>query len=178
MIEQTNRGNGKETKAPKAILVCGQIASGKSVYAENIRARENAVILSCDELILTILGSDLGTKHDEIAGRTQRYLFSKALDILRTGTNVILEWGFWTETSRKYARNMFEEQGFACELHYIDTPEAVWRKNIALRNQAIEEGRSDAYRVDEGLLRKLGAAFRAPGRNEVDVWVVNDWVRP
>ena len=159
----------------KALLICGKIASGKSVYAERIKRQENAVLLSVDELVLSVLGSDLGEKHDEITARIQAYLFANSVEIIRAGTNVLLDWGFWTKAKRQAARAFYESRGIACELHYIDVPDAVWHRNIAIRNQAVLDGKTDAYYVDEGLMLKLQSLFEAPDRSEIDVWHVNDW---
>ena len=159
----------------KAMLICGKIASGKSVYAERIKQQENAVMLSVDELVLSILGSDLGDKHEEITERIQAYLFAKSVEIVRAGTNVLLDWGFWTKEKRQAARLFYESQGIACEFHYIDTPDEVWHRNITIRNQAVLDGKADAYYVDEGLMKKLESLFEEPAREEIDVWYVNDW---
>ncbi|MBQ8620024.1 MAG: ATP-binding protein [Clostridia bacterium] len=159
----------------KVILICGKIASGKSVYAERIKVQENAVMLSVDELVLSILGSDLGDKHDEITGRIQAYFFEKSLEIVKAGSNVLLDWGFWTRERRQAARDFYAGHGVECEFHYIDTPDEVWRRNIEIRNAAVLAGRSDAYFVDEGLMKKLEAAFQVPVRDEIDVWLINDW---
>lgn len=159
----------------KVILICGKIASGKSVYAEKLCAQENAVLLSVDELVLSILGSDLGEKHDEITERIQAYLFNKSLEIVSAGANVLLDWGFWTKERRQAARVFYESQGVACEFHYVDTPDEVWRRNIEIRNRAVVAGKTSAYFVDEGLMKKLEEAFQVPAREEIDVWHVNDW---
>lgn len=159
----------------KVILLCGKIASGKSVYAERIKRQENAVLLSVDELVLSILGSDLGEKHDEITSRVQAYFFDKSLEIVRSGANVLLDWGFWTRERRSAARALYQEHGIASEFHYIDVPDDVWRRNIEIRNQAVLDGKSDAYFVDEGLMQKLQSLFEVPSHDEIDVWHVNDW---
>lgn len=159
----------------KAILLCGKIASGKSVYAKELCERENAVLLSVDELVLSVLGSDLGEKHDEITERVQAYLFQKSLDIIHAGSNVLLDWGFWTKTRRGVARAFYESRGIACEFHYIDVPDEVWHRNIEIRNRAVLAGQTSAYFMDEGLRRKLESLFEEPEREEIDVWYVNDW---
>lgn len=159
----------------KVILLCGKIASGKSVYAERICAQENAVLLSVDELVLSILGSDLGERHDEITRRVQGYLFEKSLEIVRTGANALLDWGFWTSERRNEARRFYEEHGIESEFHCIDVPDDVWRRNIELRNQAVLEGKSRSYYVDDGLMLKLQSLFQIPSKDEMDVWYLNDW---
>ncbi|MBE5767945.1 MAG: ATP-binding protein [Clostridiales bacterium] len=159
----------------RVIMICGKIASGKSVYAEKLCAQENAVMLSVDELVLSVLGNDLGDRHDEITDRIQDYLFRKSAEIVKAGANVLLDWGFWTRERRAAARAFYRAHGIACEFHYIDVPEGVWRRNIAIRNQAVLDGKSDAYFVDDGLMKKLESLFESPSREEIDVWFVNDW---
>lgn len=159
----------------KVMLICGKIASGKSVYAKKLCAQENAVMLSVDELVLSILGSDLGERHDEITQRVQAYLFAKSLEMINAGSNILLDWGFWTKQRRCAARRFYESRGIACEFHYIDTPDEVWRINIEIRNRSVLAGETNAYFVDDGLIRKLEAAFEVPSREEIDVWFINDW---
>lgn len=159
----------------KVILLCGKIASGKSVYAEKLARDQRAVILSVDEITIRVLGGDLGEKHDEIAGRTQAYLFDKSLEILRAGSNVLLDWGFWTREKRAAARAFYESRGVTCEFHYIDVPDEIWRKNIDVRNSRVLAGEAEAYFVDDGLFDKLNALFEPPKREEIDVWYINTW---
>jgi len=157
----------------QAILLCGKVCCGKSTYAERIRKQEKAVVLSCDELMLTLFDPLLGDKHDLISQRTQQYLYKKSLDIIEAGANVLLDWGFWQKQHRDAARAFYEERGIPCEFHYIDISDENWQKNVAERNKAIEEGKSDAYFIDEGLTAKLERLFEAPSREEMDVWYVN-----
>lgn len=159
----------------KVMLICGKIASGKSVYAERIKKEANAVMLSVDELVLSVLGSELGDRHDEITSRVQAYFFEKSVEIVQAGSNVLLDWGFWTKEKRAAARAFYDSRGIESEMHYIDTPERVWRRNIELRNQAVLAGETSAYFVDEGLMQKLASLFETPAKEEIDVWFVNDW---
>lgn len=157
----------------KVILLCGKICSGKSTYAEKIIREEKAVLLSCDELMLALFDPLLGDKHDVISERTQQYLYKKSLDVIAAGANVLLDWGYWQKTRRDAARAFYREKGIPCEFHYIDISDADWQKNIAERNQAVQEGRSDAYFIDEGLAAKFEGLFEQPAPDEMDVWYVN-----
>lgn len=159
----------------KAILLCGKIASGKTVYAQHICREQNAVLLSVDEITIEVLGGDLGERHDGIAEKAQQYLFAKSLEILRAGANVVLDWGFWTRERRNTARTYYASCGVECEFHYIDVSEAVWQKNIERRNRDVLAGKTAAYYVDDGLRCKLNAAFEMPERAEMDIWYVNNW---
>lgn len=154
---------------PKAILICGKLCCGKTVYAEKLRAQGRAVLLSVDELMLLVLGSDCGDMHDEYARRVQGYLLRKSLEILRSGTGVILDWGFWQKADRSSAREFYSENGIHCELHYIDIGDEARRQNIAERNRAVSENGAAAYYVDSGLSEKLERLFEPPDKSEIDV---------
>lgn len=45
-----------DKKTAKVILICGKRCSGKSTYAERLRDKNNAVILSVDEIMLGVFG--------------------------------------------------------------------------------------------------------------------------
>ncbi len=166
----------KMKNAPKVILLCGKIAAGKTFYARRLASETCAVILSCDELMLTLfpLPAGAGELHDLYAGRVQKYLFRKSLDLLASGCSVILDWGFWTKTSRDEARAFFRDCGIPCELHYIDVSDEQWEANIRRRNRAVEEGRESAYFMDEGLRNKLAERFVPPESDETDVRYFNN----
>ncbi len=155
----------------KVILICGKICVGKSTYAKTLCEKERAVLLSCDEITLALFGRDVGEMHDTYVERTQNYLFAKALEIVRTGINVVLDWGFWQKDERDFARMFFGSRGIACEFHYLDISDEAWQKRLQQRNAAILGGGISAYYVDEGLAKKFGALFEMPARDEIDVWV-------
>ena len=172
---QSQQYSGNERIRPKAILICGRVACGKTVYAKKLCAQHNAVNLSCDELMLNIFGDTLGMRFDEVSGRCKRHLYGKAIELLRCGTNVVLDWGFWSTAERRYAKAMFADAGFEAQLHYVHVSDEVMKKNIAIRNQLAASGECAAYPVDDGLLKKLSAGFCEPAAAEIDVYYENNW---
>lgn len=155
----------------RVILICGGLCCGKTTYAERLRGEGRAVILSVDELMLSMFGPDAGADHDKYAARAQSYLFALAESVLEAGVDVILDWGFWTRRSREAAREYFGARGIPCELHYIDIGEAEWRARIAKRNGDVERGDVRAYFVDDGLAAKFRSRFEPPEDGEIDVRV-------
>lgn len=154
----------------QVILLCGRIASGKSTYARLLREKMPAsVILSCDELMLTLFPDGAGDDHDRLAERAKQYQLALSLELIRSGVSVILDWGFWTKQWREDARCFYAEHGIPCSFHYIDPASHVWQRHIDARNKAVLEGDTTAYYVDEGLLAKLSSRFEEPGEEEIDV---------
>ena len=153
----------------KIFLMCGKICSGKSTYAQKLRAERKAVILSVDEITLALFPEGAGEMLDTYVERAEELLYRKALEIVGTGTNVVLDWGFWTRAEREYARRFFGENGIHCELHYLKVSDELWRERIAKRNCLIAEGKISAYYVDNGLAEKFAGIFEELDENEIDL---------
>ena len=150
----------------KVLLICGPLCAGKSTLARKLAAEGHAVILSCDELTKA-LGDDLGDRHDAVAARVQAYLRSKAVELVRAGVDVILEWGFWRAADRAAMSRYLRETGVPFEWHGVALTQAQLEANIARRNA--NPGPGD-YIVDEGLLRKCLSAWEPPSEAEMDFW--------
>lgn len=164
----------KINQAPKVIMLCGKIGSGKSTYAEALRRQLPAVVLSSDEIMLALFQEDLGEHHDAAVERTEQYLYRKSLAILEIGVNVILDWGFWRKQKREEARRFYGSRGIACEFHYVESTDPQRKAQIAHRNREVLEGRTAAYFVDEGLAEKCDHLFEMPEKQEMDVWYVKE----
>ena len=154
----------------QVILLCGKLCSGKSTYAKELQRRSPAsVLLSCDKLMLSLFPDGAGNQHDMLSTRARRYLFALSLDILATGADVILDWGFWTKAWRDEARAFYQAHGVSCSLHYIDASPTVLARHIATRNDAVIHGKTTEYFVDEGLLAKMESQFEKPTDAEINV---------
>lgn len=157
----------------KVILICGKIASGKTYYANQIKEQKNAVILNTDELTYAMFDNEQGEKYMELAERANQYLMKKAIDIVRVGCNVILDWGFWRSYNRRYMNEYFKNENIDVEWHYMDVDDYTWEENIKERNKKINDGlnKYDFY-IDEGLRQKLIENWETPTKEEIDVWHV------
>lgn len=155
----------------KVIAICGKICCGKSYYAAKLKEKENAVILSCDELTMDLFDNDLGEKHDEMAQRIWVYFKKKSVELVKAGCTVILDWGFWSRANRESLREYYREQEIPCEWHYIEVEDETWKRNIEERNHRVlnDQGGSDYY-LDEGLMGKLLSMWEEPAHEEIDVW--------
>lgn len=155
----------------KVILICGKICSGKTTYAHVLRQRCGGVVLSVDEIMLAMFGQHCGDRHDEYAANTQRYLLAKSAELIETGIDVILDWGFWTKSGREAVRAFFRERNIPFEFHAIDIPDETWRARLEKRNAAVLLDPTTAYYVDEALAARFESRFEMPDDGEIDVWV-------
>ena len=155
----------------KIIAVCGKICCGKSYYSNNLKLKENAVILSCDEVTNDLFNNNLGEKHDEITKKIKSYLLKKTVEIASTNSNVILDWGFWSKEERQNINNYFKSKNIQYEWHYINIDDISWNKNIEERNNKVLSGISNDFYLDEGLKQKLLSTWEEPTKAEIDVWI-------
>ena len=155
----------------KVFIMCGKLCSGKTTLAKKIRQTHNAVILSIDEIMLSLFGCDAGEKHDYFVEKTKAYLYKKSLEIVETGINVVLDWGFWTKKEREFARDFYSSKNIDFEFYYLDVAADEWARRIEKRNQMVLNHESDAYFVDEGLAQKFESIFEIPTKDEIDIWI-------
>ena len=158
----------------KAVILVGRVGSGKTFYAKELLKKGGAVLLSVDEIMLALFGNDAGEKHDFYATRTQKYLFEKSIEILASGKDVILDWGFWRRCDRDSARAFYAEAGYACEAMYLDVSKDVRRRNIAARNMALQSGAESAYFMDDSVADKFDSFFEVPTDDEDYILVLGE----
>lgn len=153
------------------IAICGKICSGKTWYARQLKEKEGAVLLSCDEVTWAIFDNNLGSRHDEMTGRIRAYLQQKAAELAEAGCSAILDWGFWRREDRQKLRDFCRERGIRCQFHYMDVDDSTWRRNIQERNSRVLQGQAGCnYLLDDGLMTKLQALWQPPSADEIDVW--------
>jgi len=155
----------------KVIVLCGKIASGKTFYANQIKDKENAIILSVDELTFYMFDNRKGEDYTDLTKRAINYFKEKTIDIVNKGVNVILDLGLWSANERKQIKDFFVKKGVNIEVHYIDIDDESWKKNIEKRNKRIDEGnRGMDFYVTETLKEKVLNLWEEPLKEEVDVW--------
>ena len=154
----------------KIIAICGKICCGKSYYAKQIKEKENAVVLSTDEATYDLIDNEQGELYDVFAERVNKYLMKKAVEIVKAGCNVILDWGFWTKAKRQETTKYFNQFGIDVEWHYVDIEQSRWKQLIEERNNKNKNGNGGSnFYVDEGLMEKLLSKFEEPTRDEINV---------
>ncbi len=159
----------------KVMILCGKIASGKTYYANKLKKKSKAIILSVDDLMLKLSDSCLGEHHDNMASRCEHFFYGLAEQIVDNGIDVIIDFGYWSKKEREEAKEYFMNKGIAVELHYIRIPEDVRLEQLERRNAKLTEGLSKSngrvYIIDEALRQRLDNKFEAPIDSEIDVLI-------
>ena len=154
----------------KVIALCGKIASGKSTYAKVLRAKENAIVFSVDELTYYMVDNKKGEDYSELCRRATNYFEAKSVEIANNGGTVIIDMGMWTKVQRTEIREFFKKNDINLEIHYVKVDDDTWMKNIEKRNKRIEDGdQGYDFVVGEGLLEKVKRMWEEPSEDDVDV---------
>ena len=160
---------------PEVYLICGRICCGKTTYSEKICKENNAVLLSVDEIMLSMFDQCCGEKlHMEYERRIKKYLLDKSLEILQKGLNVVLDWGFWTKEERDSIKNFYASRNINCVLYYIEVSDEIWKYRLAKRNKGVLAGEAKAYFMSDENALKFSSRFSPPDEDEVDVFIKED----
>ena len=109
----------KHTK-PKAHVIIGFIGAGKTTFAKKLERETGAIRFTKDEWMVLIFGKDptfegfeqLDTRVAELAVRI-------ALKCLRSGTDVIIDEGFWVRSQREEICKKIEQAGGTVKMYYL-----------------------------------------------------------
>lgn len=127
----------RDTRAaggPTLFLMVGLPASGKTFRARELAAERGALRLTADDWALTLFGQE--DRHQEPGGKRwllEGRLVALALDTLRLGLSVVLDFGFWSRDERSALRWMAASVGASCEIVYLPVERDVQWSRIQNR---------------------------------------------
>ena len=156
----------------KLYLIFGKICSGKTTYSKKLCEENNAILLSVDEIMLSLFDQCCGRElHMEYERRIKDYLFTKSLEIIEKGFDVVLDWGFWTKEERNATKDFYKSRNIDCELHYIEIDDETWKYRLNKRNKKILENKTKAYYLEHNRALEFASMFKKPDREEIDIFV-------
>ena len=111
-------------------LMVGLPGAGKTTRAKQLAAERRALRLTPDEWMISLFdGIQPDGKRDLLEGR----LIALALEALRAGTDVVLDFGLWSRDERSALRGLATAAGAACQVVYLPVGRDVQRARIARR---------------------------------------------
>lgn len=150
-------------------VLCGRVAAGKTFLAERL-GREGALVLSCDEMMLTLFDSCLGPdRHDEMALRCLRYLFSVAVREAKLGRDVVVDYGMWLKAERDAARRAFQAAEVDYRILLVETAEEQRLRRLNRRNEGLRNADHRVYLIEGPLLERMDAKWQPISAEETDV---------
>ncbi len=111
-------------------LMVGLPGAGKTTRAKELAAVHQALRLTPDHWMIPLFGDSMaGGKRFVLEGR----LISVALQALRLGTSVVLDYGLWGRDERSALRWLARSAGAACQVVYLPVDKDVQLARIARR---------------------------------------------
>lgn len=141
----------KELKRPRAAdptvrvptlhLLYGITGSGKTTFARRLESELRAVRFSPDEWMVELHGTNppealFRPQHERI----MTLIWEHAGRVLKTGTDAIIEAGFWSRASRDGARQRARELGVACRLYVMHCSVDEARRRVRARTESLPPG--------------------------------------
>lgn len=150
----------------RVIFMCGPSGSGKSTYARRLE-EEGMVRLSFD---VEMWRRDIATiplpreDRDEV----EAGLRTRLLELVAAGTDVVLDFSFWSRRMRDDYRELLEPTGVVPETVYLATDRAT----VLARMRTRRGGHSDDFVLPEDLAAQYFDQFEPPTPDEGPLTVI------
>ncbi|HTI54025.1 MAG TPA: ATP-binding protein [Verrucomicrobiae bacterium] len=153
------------TTSGKLMFLCGKMAAGKSTLARDLAERENTVLLVQDEFLDHLFPGEIIDIPDFVkcSSRLRSALGPHVCALLSKGISVVLDFPGNTRAQRAWFRELFERADAEHELHFVDAPDALCKRQLKERSKDLPAG---APWTTEAEFEAVTAYFQPPAEEE------------
>jgi predicted kinase len=153
------------TQPTKLLFMCGKMAAGKSTLAAELARREEAILLVQDHFLATLYPGDIVdiAGYVKYSSRIRDALTPHITALLSKGITVVLDFPANTKSQRDWFRGLFESTNVAHELHFIDAPDELCKRQLRERSSRLPQG---AAFTSEAEFDAITSYFQAPSTQE------------
>jgi len=143
-------------------LMVGLPGAGKTTRAKELAAANRALRLTPDHWMIPLFGEPMADgKRFVLEGR----LISVALQALRLGTSVVLDYGLWGRDERSALRWLAYSAGASCQVVYLPVDKDVQLARIAHRQETTPH---QTFPMSEADVDAWREQFQVPDATELD----------
>src|SRR5215475_6630389 len=140
----------------------GLPGSGKTTQAKVLAEQHRGLRLTPDAWMIPLFGdSDVDGKRYVLEGR----LIRLALDALRLGTNVVLDFGLWARDERSALRSLARSVGASCRVVYLPVEREAQLARITHRHATTPH---QTFPMSEADVDRWREQFQAPDAAELN----------
>lgn len=149
----------------RLIFLCGKMAAGKSTLARDLARREDAVLLVQDELLDHLFPGEITDIPGFVkcSSRLRNAIGPHVCALLSKGISVVLDFPGNTRAQRAWFRELFERADAGHELHFVDVPDALCKRQLNERSRDLAAG---APWTTEAEFDAVTAYFQPPAEDE------------
>lgn len=119
----------------------GFVGVGKTTFAKKLEVETNAVRFTHDEWMCDLYGDNPPEElFSTYCARVDKVIWRMAERILKSGSDVIFDFGFWKRADRDRLRAFAKALGVGLRLYHLTCPEAVSKERVLRRTEAMPEG--------------------------------------
>jgi predicted kinase len=143
-------------------LMVGLPGAGKTTRARELAAEHRALRLSPDAWMIPLFGEpEADGKRDVLEGR----LIWLALEALRLGTSVVLDFGFWARDERSALRWLARSAAASCQVVYLPVGREAQHARISHRQASAPH---QTFPMTEAEINSWHATFEVPDAAELN----------
>lgn len=152
-------------------MIHGFVGVGKTTFSKALQKKTNAVRFTPDEWMTQLYGSNPASElFADYEVRVLKMMWGLVEQTILAGTNVILDFGFWTPAERQESRARLESLGACIVLYNLRCEERTMFQRVMERTSEMSEG---ALFIDENALKEFRGRFQPvdPSREScITVW--------
>lgn len=151
----------------EVIILCGKVAAGKTTYAKQLARSLPSVILSIDDLVVSLRDHCEGPRQLwELEGKIRAYDGSLAKQLVPQGITCIIDHGHWTRDSRQQIIDACRADGLPYRLVWLTCPRGIRLQRLKQRNEQVRSSGEKGYVIDAEQLERFDSWFEELSEEE------------